>query len=76
MELFEKTVEKNYVYEGKIIKVRRDKAELPNGKPCTREVVEHNGGVCVAALTDNDELMFVYSSGGLGHGGRSSSHLR
>lgn len=59
MELFEKTVEKNYVYEGKIIKVRRDKAELPNGKPCTREVVEHNGGVCVAALTDNDELMFV-----------------
>lgn len=59
MELFEKTVEKNYVYEGKIIKVRRDKAELPNGKPCTREVVEHNGGVCVAALTDNNELMFV-----------------
>lgn len=59
MELFEKTVEKNYVYEGKIIKVRRDKAELPTGKPCTREVVEHNGGVCVAALTDNDELMFV-----------------
>ena len=59
MELFEKTIEKNYVYEGKIIKVRRDKAALPTGKPCTREVVEHNGGVCVAALTDNNELLFV-----------------
>lgn len=59
MELFEKTVEKNYIYEGKIINVRRDKAELPTGKPCIREVVEHNGGVCVAALTDNNELMFV-----------------
>lgn len=59
MELFEKTVEKNYVYEGKIINVRRDKAELHNGKPCTREVVEHNGGVCVAALTDDGELIFV-----------------
>ena len=59
MELFEKTVEKNYVYEGKIINVRRDKAELHNGNPCTREVVEHNGGVCVAALTDEKELIFV-----------------
>ena len=59
MELFEKTVEKNYVYEGKIINVRRDKAELHNGNPCTREVVEHNGGVCVAALTSEKELIFV-----------------
>lgn len=59
MNLIEKTVEKNYVYEGKIINVRRDKAALPTGKPCTREVVEHNGGVCVAALTENNELMFV-----------------
>lgn len=59
MELCEKTVNKNYVYNGKIINVRRDDAELPNGKPCIREVVDHSGGVCVAALTENDELLFV-----------------
>ena len=59
MKLFEKTVEKNYVYEGRIINVRNDKAEHPDGTPCTREVVEHNGGVCVAPLTDNGELIFV-----------------
>lgn len=59
MELFEKTVEKNYVYEGKIINVRRDTAELLNGKHSIREVVEHSGGVCVAALTDDNELIFV-----------------
>lgn len=59
MKLFEKTVEKNYVYEGRIINVRKDKAEHPDGTPCTREVVEHNGGVCVAPLTDNGELIFV-----------------
>ncbi len=59
MKLFEKTVNKNYVYEGRIINVRRDDAELYNGKPCVREVVEHNGGVCVAAITDNKELIFV-----------------
>lgn len=59
MKLFEKTVNKNYVYEGRIINVRCDDAELYNGKPCVREVVEHNGGVCVAAITDNKELIFV-----------------
>lgn len=59
MELFEKTLEKEYKYEGRILNLRVDKAQLPNGKECTREVVEHNGGVTVAALTDEDELLFV-----------------
>ena len=48
MELSEKTVKKNYVYNGRIINVRCDEAELPDGRPCSREVVEHHGGVCIA----------------------------
>ncbi len=59
MELKEKTIKKNYIYEGKIINLRRDDAQLPNGKPCIREIVEHPGGVTIAALTDDNELMFV-----------------
>lgn len=59
MELFEKTLEKNYVYQGKIINVCRDTVELPNGKTSIREKVEHNGGVCVAPITANNELIFV-----------------
>ena len=59
MSLTEKTVRKNTVYSGRIINVRRDDAELPNGKPCIREVVEHNGGVCVAPPTAGGELIFV-----------------
>lgn len=59
MELFEKTLEKNYVYEGKIINVCRDTVELPNGKTSIREKVEHNGGVCIAPITANGELIFV-----------------
>lgn len=59
MELFEKTLKQEYKYEGKILNLRVDKAELPNGKECTREVVEHNGGVTIAALTDENELLFV-----------------
>ena len=59
MNLEEKQLSAEYMYEGKIIKLRRDKALLPNGNTSVREVVEHNGGVCVAALTDNDEVLFV-----------------
>lgn len=59
MKLEETTVEKKYIYKGKIINLRCDDAMLPNGKPCIREVVEHPGGVCIAALTDDNELMFV-----------------
>ena len=54
MKLDEKTIEKKYIYKGRIINVRTDTAELPNGKQALREVV-----VTVAALTDDYELMFV-----------------
>lgn len=59
MELTEKTIKKNYIYKGKIINLRKDDAELPNGKKCTREVVEHPGGVAIAAVTKENELVFV-----------------
>ena len=59
MNLSEKQLAKKYVYNGKIINLRVDDALLPNGKTALREVVEHPGGVCVAALTDQDELLLV-----------------
>lgn len=59
MNLEEKQLSYEYKFKGRIINLRQDKALLPNGKVTTREVVEHPGGVCVAALNDNDELLFV-----------------
>lgn len=59
MELTEKTVSQQYIFEGRILKLRLDKACLPNGALADREVAEHPGGVCVAALTDDDCLLFV-----------------
>ena len=59
MKLTEKTVNENYIYKGKIINLRKDDVELPDGKPAIREFVEHNGGVCVLPLTDDDEIIFV-----------------
>ena len=59
MNLKEKQLTSNYLFKGRIINLRQDTALLPNGNTATREVIEHPGGVCVAALTDNDELLFV-----------------
>lgn len=59
MDLKEKTLSKNNLYRGRIINVHVDTVELPNGNRSLREVVDHPGGVCVAALTDDNELLFV-----------------
>lgn len=58
MNLTETTVEKRYVYEGKILKVRCDAARLPDGKLCVREMVEHPGGAAVLAECDG-KIAFV-----------------
>lgn len=59
MNLEEKTLTENYVFDGPLIKVRKDSALIPNGNVATRVVVEHPGGVCVVPLTDEDEVLFV-----------------
>jgi len=55
----EKPVKQEYKYKGKIVNLRVDDALLPDGSTAKREVVEHPGGVCIAALTDKNELLFV-----------------
>ena len=59
MDLTEKTLGKSYIYKGRIINMRVDDAMLPDGRTAKREVVEHPGGVCIAALTEQEELLFV-----------------
>ena len=58
MSLEEKTVKVNRIFYGKIIHVHTDDITLSNGKPGYREVVEHPGGVCIAAVTSKKELLF------------------
>lgn len=60
MELTEKTLSSEKIFDGRILHVRRDTVLLPNGHQSTREVVDHPGGVCVLAL-DNQERVLVVS---------------
>lgn len=57
--LQEKTLKKEYVYEGKIIKVRKDLAQMVDGLECDREVVEHPGGVGIALEDEDGKFFFV-----------------
>lgn len=59
MNLKEEQLSYEYKFKGKIINLRVDQALLPDGKQAVREVVEHPGGVTIAALTGRDELLFV-----------------
>ena len=59
MELKETMVSTQTVYEGIIVNVRRDKAQLIDGRITNREVVEHPGGVCVFALDDENKVILV-----------------
>lgn len=59
MDLTERTLKENLIYEGRIVTLYNDDVELPNKKTAKREYVKHPGGVSVAALTDKNELLFV-----------------
>ena len=50
MELKEKTLASERVFDGRLLKVYRDEVELTNGKTSVREFVHHPGGASVVAL--------------------------
>ena len=59
MELYEKQLSSTVKYKGKVLSLREDEVELPDKSKSMREVVEHNGAVGVAAITENKEIILV-----------------
>ncbi len=57
--LNETTLDSTMIFDGRIIRVEQDTVLLEDGTKASREVVRHPGGVCVLALTDADEVLFV-----------------
>lgn len=58
MDFKEKTKNKNYIYRGKILNLRKDDIILPDGKDAVREIVEHSGGSTVYCEVDG-KILFV-----------------
>ena len=46
-------------FSGHVVALRVDQARIGDGSVREREVVEHPGGVSVAVLTDEDEVLMV-----------------
>ena len=58
MTFEEKTLKSEKIYEGTIINLRRDKVTAQGGTSY-REIIEHNGGAVIAALTEDKKLVMV-----------------
>lgn len=59
MRLEEKTISSEQKYDGKIVKLFLDHAEVENGDTVTREVIKHPGGVCIVPLEEDGNVLFV-----------------
>ena len=59
MALTEKRIRTISKYQGVIVNVRLDSAELPDGSEALREVVEHPGGVTVIPVEDDGTVWCV-----------------
>ncbi|WP_130864050.1 NUDIX domain-containing protein [Bacilliculturomica massiliensis] len=55
----EKTISSEMIYEGKILNLRKDKVTVKDDNTSYREIVEHPGGVGIAAVTENRGLLMV-----------------
>lgn len=58
-EFFEKTVESSQVFDGIVLKVHRDKIDLPSGHSALREYIRHPGTVVIVAMLGNGKILFV-----------------
>lgn len=54
----EHRVEREAVYDGRLLHVRRDTVRLPDGEHATREHVDHPGAVAIIGVLDSGDLVF------------------
>jgi ADP-ribose pyrophosphatase len=53
----ETAVSSELVYDGRLLKVRRDEVRLPDGHAANREYVEHPGAVMMLAFVDDETIL-------------------
>lgn len=55
----ERTVERNILFTGKVLRLEYDRILLQNDAPAHREVIRHQGAVCVIPVTKENEVYMV-----------------
>ena len=59
MELNEVTLSREDIFKGRVFEIHKDIVKLPDGTQAYREVVEHTGGVCIAAVDEDNHIFLV-----------------
>ena len=57
--LFEKTVSKETIYEGRVFDVEIKEILTPEGHTSHREIVKHNGGACILPIDEEGNCYLV-----------------
>ncbi len=57
MDLTEKKISSEVVFDGVLLHVKKDKVLLPNGGTSTREYIVHNGAVAVIPVLPNGNIL-------------------
>lgn len=57
--LTEKLLDSKTIFRGKILNLRVDTVELPDGRKAKREIVEHSGAVIIVPVRQDGHLLLV-----------------
>ena len=58
-DLIETKLERENIFDGNLLHIKKDKVKLPNGGEAYREWVKHPGAAAVIPLTDQGEIILV-----------------
>jgi len=58
-DLTEKALDSNIIYRGRILNLRVDTVQLPDGRTGKREIVEHSGAVIIIPVNQDGQLLLV-----------------
>ena len=59
LKFYEAHVDSKSIFEGRVLHLCLDTVRLSDGSTAHREVIRHNGAVCVVPLTENNEVVCV-----------------
>ncbi|MBQ3123502.1 MAG: NUDIX hydrolase [Firmicutes bacterium] len=59
MTFEEKTLSREVIYEGRILNLIKEEVMTVSGQTAIREMIEHNGGVGLVAITSDNKIIMV-----------------
>ena len=55
----QKTLSSKIIFDGRAVKLRVDKIQMPDGRQTTREIIEHGNCIAVIAVDEDNNVLLV-----------------